>query len=91
MNAAEEEKKTHQAAGCQATELVMTNNVFQMDDTFWLQLMGTAMGTNAACMFATICFSHQEETKLLPKYTNYTKHTAAPLMLGNFIFPGFLL
>jgi hypothetical protein len=27
-------------------ELVMKNNIFQFDDTFWLQLHGTAMGTS---------------------------------------------
>ena len=53
-----------------AIKLVMHNNVFQFDDTYWLQLTGTAMGTNLACMYATIYFSYLEETKLLPVYSN---------------------
>ena len=51
----------------EATELVMRNNIFQFDDTYWLQLTGTAMGTNLACVYATIYYSYHEETKLLPK------------------------
>eukprot|EP00978_Attheya_sp_CCMP212_P003876 scaffold8263_cov35-Attheya_sp.AAC.1 len=34
--------------------LIMENNVFQFDDTFWHQLHGMAMGTSVACMYATI-------------------------------------
>ena len=51
-------------------KLVMTNNVFQLDDTYWLQLSGTAMGTNVACMYATIYYSYLEETKILPRYSH---------------------
>ena len=40
-----------------AIKLVMEYNVFQFDDTYWLQLTGTAMGTSLACMYATIYFS----------------------------------
>jgi hypothetical protein len=36
--------------------LVMRCNVFQFEDTFWVQLIGTAMGTSCAVTFATICF-----------------------------------
>jgi hypothetical protein len=36
--------------------LVMWCNVFQLEDTFWVQLIGTAMGTSCAVTFATICF-----------------------------------
>ena len=36
----------------EATKLVMTNNVFQFDDTYWLQLTGTAMGSNLAVAYA---------------------------------------
>ncbi len=48
-----------------AVELVMSNNVFQFDNTYWLQLCGTAMGTSSACMYATIYYSYHEETALL--------------------------
>ena len=53
-----------------AIKLVIECNVFQFDDTYWLQLTGTAMGTSLACMYATIYFSYQEETKLLPVYSH---------------------
>jgi hypothetical protein len=51
-----------------ATELVMTNNVIQFDDTFWLQLTGTAMGTSLACIYATIYYSYHEETRIYPSF-----------------------
>ena len=49
-----------------AAELVMTNNIIQFDDTFWLQEIGTAMGTNSACSWASIYYANKEETTLLP-------------------------
>ena len=30
-------------------ELVMCNNIFEWGDSYFLQLLGTAMGTSAAC------------------------------------------
>ena len=53
-----------------ALQLVMSNNVFQFDDTFWLQLTGTAMGTSLACMYATIYYSYHEETAILRTYAH---------------------
>ena len=53
-----------------AIRLVMSNNVFQLDDTYWLQLTGTAMGTSLACIYATIYFSYHEETRILPVYAH---------------------
>jgi len=50
---------------------VMTNNVFCLDDTYWHQISGTAMGTSVACAYATIYYSYWEETTLLPKYRKY--------------------
>jgi hypothetical protein len=36
--------------------LVMRCNVFQFEETFWVQLIGTSMGTSCAVAFAKICF-----------------------------------
>jgi hypothetical protein len=52
----------------QATELLMNNNIFQFDDTYWHQQTGTAMGTSVACTYATIYYANHEEKTLLPKY-----------------------
>ena len=37
---------------------------------YFLQLLGTAMGTSAACMWATIYFATHEINTLIPRYTN---------------------
>ena len=47
-------------------ELVMCNNIFVWGDSYFLQLLGTAMGTSAACMWATIYFSVHEMSSLIP-------------------------
>ena len=39
-----------------ALRLLMTNNVFQFGDTYWLQKAGTAMGTPPAPYWSTIFF-----------------------------------
>lgn len=54
-----------------AMELVMTSNIFQFDDTFWHQQTGTAMGTNTACMQASIYYANHEEKTLLQKYQGF--------------------
>jgi hypothetical protein len=48
--------------------LVMTNNVFQFDNCWFHQQNGTAMGTSVACIYATIYYSHHEETHILSTY-----------------------
>jgi hypothetical protein len=54
---------------------LMTSNVFTFRDRFFMQENGTAMGTSCACMYATIYYSHHEETKLMrmPKLHTYMR------------------
>jgi hypothetical protein len=59
--------------------LVMTSNVFQIDNTFWWQHIGTAMGTPCACIYATTTYGYHEKTKILPR------HTKNLALLGRFI------
>ena len=49
-------------------DIVMSNNVFQFDDTYWLQLIGTAMGTSTACDYANVFAGYGERHILLPRY-----------------------
>ena len=51
-----------------AMRLVMRNNIFEWGDTYFRQLLGTAMGTSAACMWATIYYGVHESTTLIPTY-----------------------
>ena len=44
---------------------LMEFNVFTFGNRFFLQINGTAMGTNVACMYATIYYSYHEEMKLI--------------------------
>ena len=53
-----------------AMELVMNNNIFIWGDSYFLQLLGTAMGTSAACMWATIYFAVHEMNDVIPKFDN---------------------
>ena len=52
-------------------KIVMTNNIFQFGDAYFLQLLGTAMGTSAACMWATIYFSVHESDTLIPTFGHH--------------------
>ena len=51
-------------------EVVMCNNIFEWGDSYFFQLLGTAMGTSAACMWATIVFAVHEMLSLIPKFNN---------------------
>lgn len=52
----------------QILKVVMDNNIFSFADSYWLQLTGTAMGTPAACSYATLSFGQYENTTLLPAF-----------------------
>ena len=54
----------------EAMALVMKNNIFEWGDLYFLQLLGTAMGTSAACMWATIYFAVHEMGTIIPKYND---------------------
>ena len=45
-----------------ALNLLMTNNVFQFGDTYWLKKVGTAIGAPPAPPLATIVFGIHEKT-----------------------------
>jgi hypothetical protein len=49
-------------------ELVMSRNIIQFDDTFWLQRDGTAMGTSTACMYASLYMALHERMNLLSEF-----------------------
>ena len=51
-----------------AMRFIMKNNLFEFGDLFLLQLLGTAMGTSAAVMWATLYFAYHEVHTILPKY-----------------------
>ena len=50
------------------TRLVMQNNVFKFGSTWWKQLVGTAMGTSCACIYATVFFAYFERKVISTKY-----------------------
>jgi len=71
----------------EAISIVMTQNVFQIDDTYWIQTCRAAMGTSVACVLATMYYSYHEETTLLPTYGN-----GGPLLFyKRFIDDGFII
>ena len=53
-----------------AMKCIMRNNIFEWGDLYFLQLLGTAMGTSAAVMWATLYFGYHEVHTLIPKYSN---------------------
>ncbi len=52
-------------------ETVMSQNIFQFKDTFWIQLNGATMGTSSACMFATLYYAFQERESVLPCHGHF--------------------
>lgn len=72
---------------CKLLRLVMTTNVFDLDDTTWHQRTGTAMGTSVACVYATIYYSQHEELSLLDP----TKHDLGIMFYRRFIDDAFII
>ncbi|KAL3789320.1 hypothetical protein ACHAWO_007576 [Cyclotella atomus] len=63
----------------QALSLVMRWNIFKFGDSYFQQLIGTAMGTSAAVFFANLYFAYHEKHRILPEYRNPAQavdHTA---------------
>jgi len=52
----------------QILSIVMENNVFTLADMYWLQLVGTAMGTPVACSYVMVSFGHYKNTTILPNF-----------------------
>ena len=52
----------------QAMEYITRNDVFEFGALYFLQLIGSAMGTSAAVMFTTIYFSYHEEVHLIKEW-----------------------
>ena len=48
--------------------LVMTQCIFKFGSTYWQQMIGTAMGTPVACIYAILFFAYFERTIILRKY-----------------------
>lgn len=56
-----------QAALLQALSILMAHNVFRFGNTYWVQNNGTAMGTPAAPMYATVVFAIRE-IEIIPRF-----------------------
>jgi len=51
-------------------QIVMSNNIFQFDDTYWLQKCGTAMGMSCACSYATLYWAYIERKFIIPRWSH---------------------
>jgi hypothetical protein len=56
---------------------IMQNNIFEWEDLYFLQLLGTAMRISRTCMWATIYFAVHEMGSHLPCFDRHM-----PLFLG---------
>lgn len=55
-------------------ELVMSGNIFQFDDLFFLQEDGAAMGTSVAVLYACFYYGYHERKHLIPTFTRSLKY-----------------
>mgnify|MGYP000900335188 CR=1 FL=1 len=51
-----------------AMKIIMRNNIFEWGSMYFLQLLGTAMGTSSAVMWATLYYAYHEVHKLIPTH-----------------------
>jgi hypothetical protein len=51
-----------------AMQIIMRNNIFEWGSMYFLQLLGTAMGTSSAVMWATLYYAYHEVHKLIPTH-----------------------
>ena len=54
-----------------AMKTIMRTNHFKFGNMNFIHLMGTAMGTSAACMWATIYYGRHKVKTLLPNFQQY--------------------
>ena len=52
-------------------ETIMRNNVFEWGDMHFIQLLGTAMGTSSAVMWATLYYAYHKVHKLIPLHGQF--------------------
>ena len=48
--------------------IVMSNNIFQFSDTYWLKLVGATTGTSYACLYATLVYAVYKQMVLLTTF-----------------------
>jgi hypothetical protein len=51
-------------------QIILTNNIFQFNNTYWLQKCGTAMGASCACSYATLYWAYIERKFKIPKWSH---------------------
>eukprot|EP00804_Cyclotella_cryptica_P005183 CCRYP_014250-RB/>CCRYP_014250-RB protein AED:0.28 eAED:0.14 QI:0/-1/0/1/-1/0/1/0/330 len=56
-----------------ALDLVMRHNIMQFGDSYFKQLVGTAMGTSSAVTFANLYFGKHEKDTILPTFLENLK------------------
>jgi hypothetical protein len=72
----------------QVLKIVMENNIFSFENTTWLQLSGTAMGTPVACAYSSISYGQHKNSKILPNFgDNYYITDSTSMIFSGFGSP----
>ena len=50
------------------TDIIMQNKYFQFGNTNWIQVIGNAMGTPMAFIYAKLYFAWKEEHDIVPRF-----------------------